>query len=329
MITMEFFDGAVEISEAEVDDEVIGEGLMLVRKLWDAGIAHRDIKPANLMVRDSRVLLIDVFFVQVLPTPWRQAVDLANMMLVLALHTDAPRVYREALKHFTPDEIAEAFAATRGVASPTQLRQFLKRDDRDLISEFRELAPARRPIAIQRWSPRRVVTAVGMILAFVTATLVGSVLFLPVEDLDAGVPACGTGHTMILMAQAVPSATQLPCVASLPTGWEIGIVTAHNGEATINLGIDKIGPSAIIVTLTAQCPASGPSPVPPTPTEIDLHPVPGGCITYRLFAPEGTEPDLISDLEQALASQPRSVLVAHVERQVGLALCGAGAPCDP
>ena len=144
MITMEFFDGAVEISDAEVDDQVIGEGLMLVRKLWDAGIAHRDIKPANLMVRDSRVLLIDVFFVQVLPTPWRQAVDLANMMLVLALHTDAPRVYREALKHFTPDEIAEAFAATRGVASPTQLRQFLKRDERDLISEFRELAPARR-----------------------------------------------------------------------------------------------------------------------------------------------------------------------------------------
>ncbi len=329
MITMEFFDDAVEISEAEVDDTVIGEGLMLVRKLWDAGIAHRDIKPANLMVRDSRVLLIDVFFVQVLPTPWRQAVDLANMMLVLALHTDAPRVYREALKHFTPDEIAEAFAATRGVASPTQLRQFLKRDERDLISEFRELAPARRPIAIQRWSPRRVVTAVGMILAFVASILVGSVLFLPVEDLDAGVPACGTGHTMILMAQAVPSATQLPCVASLPTGWGIGIVTVHSGEATINLGIDKIGSSAIVVTLTAQCPAPGPSSVQPTPSEINLHPVAGGCITYRLFAPEGTEPDLISDLEEALASQPRSVLVAHVEREVGLALCGAGAPCDP
>ena len=173
------------------------------------------------------------------------------------------------------------------------------------------------------------VTAAGIILAFVTATLVGSVLFLPVEDLDAGVPACGTGHTMILMAQAVPSATQLPCVASLPTGWGIGIVTVHSGEATINLGIDNIGPSAIVVSLTALCPATESSSTPPLPSEIVLHPVAGGCIAYHLFAPEELETELVTDLEEALASQPRSVLVAHVERDVGLALCGAGAPCDP
>ena len=37
-----------------VDDAVIDEGLMIVRRLWDAGLAHRDIKPANLMVRDGR-----------------------------------------------------------------------------------------------------------------------------------------------------------------------------------------------------------------------------------------------------------------------------------
>ena len=82
---MEFFDGAVEISDAEVDDEIIDEGLLLIRKLWDAGLAHRDIKPGNLMVRDGTVLLVDAFFVQVRPSPWRQAVDLGNMMLVLAV----------------------------------------------------------------------------------------------------------------------------------------------------------------------------------------------------------------------------------------------------
>ena len=88
MIVTEFFDGAIEIGHADVGDEVIAQGLQLIRKLWDAGIAHRDIKPGNLMVRDGELLLIDVAFVQVRPSPWRQAVDLGNMMLVLAVRTD-------------------------------------------------------------------------------------------------------------------------------------------------------------------------------------------------------------------------------------------------
>jgi membrane-associated phospholipid phosphatase/tRNA A-37 threonylcarbamoyl transferase component Bud32 len=175
MIVTEFFKGAVEIGEAEVDDRVIDGGLRLIRNMWDAGLAHRDIKPANLMVRDGEVLLIDVFFVQVRPSPWRQAVDLANMMLVLALRSDAKTVYDAALGYFTADEIAEAFAATRGVASPTQLRAEMKRDDRDLLAEFRALAPAREPIPIQRWSLRRVgLTAWVLLLSLVVLLLVAS-----------------------------------------------------------------------------------------------------------------------------------------------------------
>jgi hypothetical protein len=165
MIVMEFFEGAVEIGEAEVDDGVIDQGLQLVREMWNAGLAHRDIKPANLMVVDGRLKLIDVFFVQVRPSPWRQAVDLANMMMVLALRSNAQRVYDHALRSFTPDDIAEAFAATRGVASPTQLRSMMKEDGRDLLSEFRALAPAREPMKIQRWSFRRVLLTLGVLLA--------------------------------------------------------------------------------------------------------------------------------------------------------------------
>jgi tRNA A-37 threonylcarbamoyl transferase component Bud32 len=170
LIAMEFFEGAVEVSEADVDDAVIDSGLLLIRKLWDAGLAHRDIKPANLMVRDRTVLLIDVFFVQVRPSPWRQAVDLANMMLVLALRTDADRVYRAALRLFTEDEIAEAFAATRGVANPSQLRAAIKHDGRDLVREFRALAPEWPTVAIQRWSVRRV--GLGLALIAIVALLV-------------------------------------------------------------------------------------------------------------------------------------------------------------
>ena len=175
MILMQFFDGAVEIGEADVDEGIINEGLELVRRLWDLGFAHRDIKPANLMVDDEHLRLIDVFFVQVRPSPWRQAVDLANMMLVLALRTDAATVYERALEYFTPDDVAEAFAAARGVAMPTQLRTMMKDDGRDLVEEFRKLAPTRRPIRIQRWTFRRMVlTAWVALLALIGSLIVAS-----------------------------------------------------------------------------------------------------------------------------------------------------------
>jgi tRNA A-37 threonylcarbamoyl transferase component Bud32/membrane-associated phospholipid phosphatase len=172
LIVMEFFAGAQELGTAQVDDQVIDSGLRLVRRLWDAGLAHRDIKPANLMVRDGTVLLVDAFFVQVRPSPWRQAVDLANMLLCLAVRTDTERVYRHALRYFSEDDIAEAFAATRGVASPNQLRAVLRQDGRDLVGEFRALAPHQRPVAIQHWSLRRVGLSLLVLALAVVAVLV-------------------------------------------------------------------------------------------------------------------------------------------------------------
>jgi tRNA A-37 threonylcarbamoyl transferase component Bud32 len=171
LLVEEFFEGAETLGHAEVTDQVIDEGIALVRRMWDAGLSHRDIKPANLLVVDGHLQLIDVSGLEVRPSPWRQAVDLANMMLVLALRTDAERVYQRALERFTAEEIAEAFAAAQGMAMPTELQRHLKEDPRDLLAEFRALAPARQPISIQRLSTRRIVLTVavvgGAILAIV------------------------------------------------------------------------------------------------------------------------------------------------------------------
>ena len=95
LIAMEFFEGAEEIGDADIDERVIDEGLADDPAHVGRGLAHRDIKPANLMVQDGHLRLIDVFFVQVRPSPWRQAVDLGNMMLVLALRSDARDGVRE------------------------------------------------------------------------------------------------------------------------------------------------------------------------------------------------------------------------------------------
>ncbi|MDH3753720.1 MAG: hypothetical protein OEU32_07590 [Acidimicrobiia bacterium] len=174
LLVTEFLEGAVEISEAEVTEEIIDEGLELVRKLWRAGLAHRDIKPANVMVQGDRLRIIDVAFAQVRPSPWRQAVDLANMMLVLALRSSPELVYERALRLFTADDIAEAFAASRGVTLPSQLRSDVRHDGRQLLERFRELSPERAPVAIQRWSLRRIglTVWVGLIVAFLIAIFV-------------------------------------------------------------------------------------------------------------------------------------------------------------
>jgi hypothetical protein len=107
------------------------------------------------------------------PSPWRQVVDLANMMLVLALGSTAERVYARAVEIFEPDEIAEAFAATHAITMPRQLRERMREDGRDLVAEFRALAPQAEPIAVQRWSVRRVVlTTRTVVVAGALATLV-------------------------------------------------------------------------------------------------------------------------------------------------------------
>jgi serine/threonine protein kinase len=162
----------VEITDAEIGQDVVDDALGTVRRMWDAGLAHRDVKPANILVRDGGIVMIDLAFGELRPSPWRQAVDLANMMVVLALRTDPDLVYDRALLVFTADEIAEAFATTRGVTMPSQSRQLLRRqrkEGRDIVARFRELAPPRRPVAIQRWSVQRIALAVGVIFGLLLA----------------------------------------------------------------------------------------------------------------------------------------------------------------
>jgi tRNA A-37 threonylcarbamoyl transferase component Bud32 len=317
LIAMEFFEDAVEIGDAEIDEQIIDDGLEMIRRMWDVGVAHRDIKPANLMVQRGRLRLIDVFFVQVRPSAWRQAVDLGNMMLVLALRSDAPTVYEHALRYFTEEDLSEAFAATRGVASPSQLRQYLKTDGRKLLEEFRAMVPARRPIVIQRWSWRRLGLIVLTVFLLFIAISTGIALLFPSRG-TAWSPSCGSGSTMQLMAQAVPTATRVPCIEFVPFGWSVDTSTIVRDKAVFTATTTG-SMGMVTVTFTADCPAS-------PPASARVLPVEGGCVTYEADVPSGTPTVPSFDPGGGLSFTDRQEIVDTVQRDIGQVLCGAGAP---
>jgi membrane-associated phospholipid phosphatase/tRNA A-37 threonylcarbamoyl transferase component Bud32 len=338
LLVTEFFDGARELGEAEVDERVIDDGLGIVRKLWDAGLAHRDVKPANLLVRNGRVLLIDVAFAELRPSPWRQAVDLANMMLCLALRCSAEQVYRRALRQFSVEEITEGFAAARGLALPSQLRRMLRSQGRDLHNEFVRLLPEPpHPISIQRWSARRVVLLVGMAAL---AVLLGAALASSFNnDIAAKTPlhvsnlACDNLEPLWLEAQSVPSASLLPCVASLPAGWRLGSVAVNNGRSVITIANDRSGMAAMVVRLAATCDLAGSTQVPadrldvrryerieqlaPTFTATRFDVFAGGCVSTRLTAPVASRAQLSGEAPLVLHFTTRAALRQALEARSG------------
>jgi tRNA A-37 threonylcarbamoyl transferase component Bud32 len=339
LLVTEFFDGAVELGEAEVDDQVIDDGLGIVRRLWGTGLAHRDIKPANLLVRDQRVLLIDVAFVEARPSPWRQAVDLANMMLCLALRSSPERVYARALRQFNTEEISEGFAAARGLAMPSQLRRLLKAQGRDLHAEFVRLLPTRpRPVSIQRWSARRV--GLWALMAVLVVELGFPMVTISHDSYRAvhtriyrvGTLACTDPEPLWLMAQSVPSASLVPCLGTLPEGWRLARMTVTDDRSEITLN-DQLALGTVVVRLTAACDVGGASLVPSGRPEVRRYlrtesvmpqysgtrfeVFPGGCVTTWLTVPDVHRDRTTSQAGALLGFTSRQTLQQLLEQRSG------------
>jgi hypothetical protein len=280
-----------------------------------------------------------VAFVEARPSPWRQAVDLANMMLCLALRASPERVYRRALQFFTVEEITEAFAAARGLALPSQLRHLLRAQGRDLHGEFTRLLPAPpRPIRMQRFSARRVGLWAATVALLVLVAL-NIRYFYNTEDLvetplgvtDVG---CTNLEPLWLMAQSVPSASVVPCVQLMPVGWRVAEVTVNNGRSVITVDHDRAGTAAVVVELTAAwaCDLAGATEVtseqrgarrywrddPNAPgfsaTRTYVFSS-GGCVTARLTAPAGSGQQLITESSSAFGFTTRQELDRALARR--------------
>ena len=336
LVVMEFFPGAVELDAAPAGDDVVDAGLEIVRQLWDAGVAHRDIKPSNLLVRDGRVFLIDVAFGTVRPTPWRQAVDLANMMLTLALASTPERVYERALQVFDANDIAEAFAASRGVTIPSQLRTRLRADGRDLLTCFRRLAPQRPVVPIQVWTVRRVAVTAGVLLAAGVTTAVAVAALNRAWVPNDAAPACDDSERVAIVAQSVPSAAYLPCVGARPIGWSVRRFTVADGHTRVSLVSDRARSSPVRVELRQTCDVSRATPGPPRAAGVrtyrelvSISPryagtmfdvFPGGCVSYQYDFERGVHISLLEEMAESVQLVARRDVRADLRHQLGVDL---------
>jgi hypothetical protein len=157
-------------------------------------------------------------------------------------------------------------------------------------------------------------------------------------------PDCGTSDVMVLVAQSVPSATLVPCVATLPAGFEFDDVHVRRGHTTFSLDSDLGGKHAVVVSLAppGECRMRGAEPVrsdevgterfdsagglAPGARSIRFYTFPGGCVSYDFSFTRATRA-LVAAADQALAFQRRSTLVRAVDRRTDLKLCGAGVHC--
>ena len=147
----------------------------------------------------------------------------------------------------------------------------------------------------------------------------------------------------ILMAQSVPSATLIPCIESFPAGWSYGGSDVSNTAARFWLDSDRGGLHAVEVALAISCRITGAVDVTNSTSEggvrvyldaFDLHPFtankyfvfPGGCVTYRYRFGADAEATLALEADEAVTFGLRTVLVRQVRDELGLTLCGAGAP---
>jgi hypothetical protein len=258
-----------------------------------------------------------VAFAEARPSPWRQAVDLQNMMMCLALRSSPERVYQRALRQFTVEEITEALARftlpggvrppwfALGLALPSELRRMLRAQGRDAYPEFVKLLPSPPPqIPIQRWSARRVGLWAAILAVLVLAALNPRQLFdnedavaTPLGVKDVG---CSDLEPLWLMAQSVPSASLIPCLQLVPVDWTVAKVAVNNGRSVITLDHDRGAKAAMVVRLTASCDLAGATEVTseqpgarrylrvdPNSTEFSAtraYTFPGGCVTHRFRA---------------------------------------------
>ena len=150
-------------------------------------------------------------------------------------------------------------------------------------------------------------------------------------SLEVGSLACTDLEPLWLQAQAVPSASLVPCVNPLPVGWSLGEVAVNDGRSVIAFHHDRAGGEAVVARLTAGCDigqaaeeASGRAGVrryqrverqAPLFTVVRFDVFPGGCVTTRIRTPTAYRAEVAGSAAGLLGFTSRDQLSRALEQR--------------
>jgi hypothetical protein len=152
----------------------------------------------------------------------------------------------------------------------------------------------------------------------------------------AAFPGCGSVERLALVAQSVPSASYVPCLGVLASGWTAASFRAMSGHTRLSLLSDRAGGRPVNIELVSACNVDGATPTPPrapgvrTYTRLRsisprysgtlLDAFAGGCVTYQFDFQRGPHIALMEEFQGAIGLYPRQELSIELHKALGVTL---------
>lgn len=149
------------------------------------------------------------------------------------------------------------------------------------------------------------------------------------------VPRCEAGTRLAILAQSVPDAAYVPCIADLPAGWTFEGLAVDDGGATLTLESDRADRD-VEVELAPSCDVTEAVPISPSDEGVRTYHVvsaiapryagrlldvfPGGCVVTRYDFERGPHVALITELQQAVDLFSRLDLRQTLDADLGVRL---------
>lgn len=148
-------------------------------------------------------------------------------------------------------------------------------------------------------------------------------------------PDCRADQRLALLAQSVPGATYVPCVAGLRTGWRTTNFEAETGKGSFELESDRAD-RPVVVDLSPGCRVGRATAIAPRAdgvrTHLELQSIspryagtlydvfPGGCVTYSFDFERGPHIALMEEFQASLGLFSRRELRLELSRDIGVEL---------